>query len=59
MNFHLFTEDDGTEVLELDAEGMDYLETGIAQLREQEPGGSVSTPLLHSNGVSKLQLRRA
>lgn len=59
MFFHLFTEEDGTEVIELDDAAIDYLEKGLAQLREHEVGAKLHTRLLNKDGVTELELRRA
>lgn len=52
--------------LTLDEEGIDYLESGLAQLRDLEPGQECSTPSLDADpdtgeptGVSEVVLRRA
>jgi hypothetical protein len=63
MHFRLFEEDDDAPVIELDEEGIEWFEQGLAQLREGESGDSVTTPTLVSNdgepiGVSIFALKR-
>lgn len=65
MIFRAKDGDDGL-VLTLDEEGIDYLERGLQQLRDADPGEEVTTPSLESNpetgspiGVSEFILRRA
>lgn len=59
MNFHLFRDEDGTEVIELDDEAIGYLELGLSTLRSRDVGEGLRTPLLEKDGVTVLELRRA
>jgi hypothetical protein len=63
MHFRLFEDDDETPVLELDDEAIDYLEDGLRDLRDKEPGEGLTSPSLVSNdgeviGVGVFELRR-
>jgi hypothetical protein len=41
-----YDDDDGNRVEALDAEGIDYLITGLEQLRDLKPGEEICTPAL-------------
>jgi len=63
MHFRLFEEDDDAPVIELDEEGIEWFEQGLAQLRDAESGEAVTVPTFVTNdghpvGVSTFELRR-
>lgn len=65
MIFRSQDNDDGM-VITLDEEGIDYLQHGLEQLRDKEPGEMVTSPSLDNDpetgepkGVSEFVLKRA
>lgn len=58
MVFRTRERDDGNFELALDAEGIDYLEAGLAELRYMQSGEAVATPSITSEGVSEFMLKR-
>lgn len=50
MIFRVEDADDGNMVITLDEEGIDWLERGLTQLREAEPGEELSCPSIGSDG---------
>jgi hypothetical protein len=58
MVFRTRERDDGNFELALDAEGIDFLEDGLTELRRMQPGEAVATPSITSEGVSDFMLKR-
>lgn len=58
MLFHTSERDDGNFELELDLEGIEYLEQGLADLRKTEIGGELSTPSFSEDAASHFILKR-
>jgi hypothetical protein len=59
MVFQTRETDDGNFELILDAEGIDYLEDGLTELRHMQSGEAVATPSITKEGVSEFMLKRA
>lgn len=59
MIFNLRVPEGEDWVLELDAEGIEYLEAGLAELRGCESGDWFSSPALSEDGVGRFVLLRA
>lgn len=58
MHFRTRETDDGNFELSLDAEGIDYLEDGLTELRHMQSGEAVATPSITAEGVSEFMLKR-
>jgi hypothetical protein len=58
MIFHTRERDDGDFEVALDAEGIDYLEQGLCELRHMAAGEAVASPSLDKEGVSRFILKR-
>lgn len=55
MRARLYEDDNGDQILGLDAEGIDYLIKGLTTLRELDPGNSLKTPSLVSSNEGELK----
>jgi hypothetical protein len=53
-----FGEEESGPVIEADAEGIEWLRTGLEQLDGALPGEELSSPALSENGVGEVVLRR-
>lgn len=58
MYFRTREREDGNFELALDAEGIDHLERGLAELRYMESGEAVASPAIASEGVANFMLKR-
>lgn len=63
MHWQIFEEEDGTQVMEFDNEGIDYLLQGMEQLRDMKPVAELVTPTVVSEndmptGMSETVLRK-
>lgn len=58
MHFRTRERDDGNFELALDAEGIDYLEQGLVELRHMQSGEAIATPSITKDGVSEFMLKR-
>lgn len=58
MVFRTRERDDGNFELALDAEGITYLEQGLAELRYMHEGEALAAPSFTSEGVSNFMLKR-
>lgn len=58
MVFQTRERDDGNFELILDAEGIDYLEEGLTELRRMQPGEALAAPSITKEGVSEFMLKR-
>lgn len=58
MVFRTREKDDGNFELALDAEGISFLEDGLAELRYMRSGEEVSAPSITSDGASEIMLKR-
>lgn len=59
MVFRMGERDDGDFELELDEEGLNYLEDGLTELRHMPEGEAICSPSITSDGVSSFILKRA
>jgi hypothetical protein len=58
MVFRSRERDDGNFELALDAEGIDWLEKGLAELRYMGTGEALATPSVTTEGVGEFLLKR-
>lgn len=58
MIFRTRERDDGDFEVELDAEGIDYLENGLCELRHMASGEAIASPSIDTDGVSRFILKR-
>lgn len=58
MVFRTREREDGNFELALDAEGIDYLEQGLIELRYMHSGEAIATPSITTEGVSDFMLKR-
>lgn len=58
MIFRTREKEDGNFELALDAEGIDYLEQGLVELRHMQSGEALATPSIAEEGVSEFMLKR-
>lgn len=58
MVFRTRERDDGNFELALDAEGIDYLEDGLTELRHMQSGEALAAPSFTKEGVSQFMLKR-
>lgn len=58
MHFRTQEREDGHFELALDAEGIDYLEQGLTELRYMRSGEALAAPSITKEGVSKFMLKR-
>lgn len=59
MVFRTREREDGDFELELDTEGLNYLEDGLTELRNMPTGEALCTPSITEEGVSSFILKRA
>lgn len=59
MVFRTRERDDGDFELELDDEGLNYLEDGLTELRHMASGEALCTPSITSDGVSSFILKKS
>lgn len=59
MVFRTGETDDGDFELELDEEGLNYLEDGLTELRHMTSGEAICTPSITAEGVSSFILKKA
>lgn len=59
MVFRTRERDDGDFELELDNEGLNYLEDGLTELRHMSSGEALCTPSITSDGVSSFILKKS
>lgn len=52
MIWHTFINDDGEQIMELDAEGIDWFIKGLETLKHCEPGEEITTPAFESDPAS-------
>jgi anti-sigma regulatory factor (Ser/Thr protein kinase) len=58
MIFHTRETDDGNFEILLDDEGIDYLERGLAQLRDTDLDHMLTTPSITVDGVGEFMMKR-
>lgn len=59
MVFRTRERDDGDFELELDDEGLNYLEDGLTELRHMASGEALCTPSITEDGVSSFILKKS
>lgn len=59
MVFRTRERDDGDFELELDDEGLNYLEDGLTELRHMASGEALCTPSITTEGVSSFILKKS
>lgn len=59
MVFRTRERDDGDFELELDDEGLNYLEDGLTELRHMSSGEALCTPSITADGVSSFILKKS